>query len=46
VETSKEMDFHDIIMEGDALQIVNAIKATCNNWSSFGHIVDDIKVSN
>jgi hypothetical protein len=44
VETNKEMGFHDIILEEDALQIVNAIKATCNNWSSFDHIIDDIKL--
>jgi hypothetical protein len=44
VETCKEMSFHDIILDGDSLQIVNAIKATCNNLSSFGHIVDGIKL--
>jgi ribonuclease HI len=44
VETSKEMSFHDIILYGDAIQIVNAIKATNNNWSSIGHIVDNIKL--
>jgi ribonuclease HI len=44
VEISKEMDFHDIILEGDTIQIVNVIKATNNNWSSIGHIVDDIKL--
>jgi len=44
VETCKEMGFHNIILEGDALQIVNTIKVTCNNLSSFGHIVDGIKL--
>jgi ribonuclease HI len=44
VETCKEMGFYDIILEEDALQIVDVIKATCNNWSSFGHIVDGIKL--
>jgi len=44
VEISKWMGFHDIILEEDALQIVNAIKVTGNIWSNFGHIVDDIKL--
>jgi Cdc6-like AAA superfamily ATPase len=26
VDSSKEMNFYDIILEGDALQIVNAVK--------------------
>jgi ribonuclease HI len=34
VETCKELGFYDIILEGDALQIVNPIKVTWNNWSS------------
>ncbi len=44
VETSKEMGFHDIILERDAIQIVNVNKMPGNNWSSIGHIVDDIKL--
>jgi ribonuclease HI len=44
VETSKEIGFHDIILEGDAIHIVNAIKATNNNWSIIAHIVDGIKL--
>jgi hypothetical protein len=44
VATSKEMGFHDIILKGDALQIVNVIKVICNIWSSIGHIVDGIKM--
>jgi ribonuclease HI len=31
VETCKKMGFYDIILEEDALHIVDAIKATCNN---------------
>lgn len=44
VKTCKKMGFQNIILEGNALQIVNAIKVTCNNWSSFGHTVDGIKM--
>jgi hypothetical protein len=42
-ELCKEMGFIDIVLKGDALQIVNAVKVTGNNWSMFGHIVDGIK---
>jgi hypothetical protein len=34
VETCKEMGFYDIILGGDALYIVQAIKAIRNNWSN------------
>jgi ribonuclease HI len=44
METCKKMGFHDIILEGDVLQIVYAIKAIGHNCSSFGHIVDRIKL--
>jgi len=30
-------------LEGKALQIINAVKTTSTNWSTFGHIVDGIK---
>jgi hypothetical protein len=43
VELYREMSFNDIILEGNALQIVTMIKAKGNNWSKFGHIVDGIK---
>jgi hypothetical protein len=44
VELCREiLGFVDIILEGDALQIVNAVKATSNNLSKFGHIVEGIK---
>lgn len=44
VELSKEIGFNDIILKGDTLQIVNAVKAEGNNWSKFGHIIDGIKL--
>jgi hypothetical protein len=37
------MGFIDIVLKGDTLQIINAVKAIGNNWSMFGHIVDGIK---
>lgn len=38
VKFSKDMSFHDIILEGDALQIVHVVKAGNKNWSKFGHL--------
>jgi hypothetical protein len=38
------MGLSNIILEGDTLQIVNAVKTTGTNWSNFGHIVDEIKL--
>jgi hypothetical protein len=38
------MSFNDIILKGDTLQIVDAVKAEGDKWSKFGHIVDDIKL--
>jgi len=43
VELCQEMSFFDLILEGKALQIINAVKTTSTNWSTFGHIVDGIK---
>lgn len=43
VEFCRELRFYNVIVEGDALQIVNAIKAGNKNWSKFEHIVDGIK---
>lgn len=37
------MGFSGTILENDAQQIVNAVKTTGTNWSTFGHIVDEIK---
>jgi ribonuclease HI len=43
VEICKEMSFHDIILEGDVVQIVSTIKAIGKNWSG-SYIVDGIKL--
>jgi hypothetical protein len=32
-----------ILLEGNALQIVTAVKMEGKNWSKFGHLVDGIK---
>jgi hypothetical protein len=37
------MGFYDLIMEGNALQTINAIKTKHKNWSQFEHIVDGVQ---
>jgi hypothetical protein len=44
VEFSREMGFSDIIMEGDTLQIVKTVKDLDPNGSTYGHIVEGIKM--
>lgn len=43
IEVCREISFNDIILEGDALHIVNAVKTTCNNWSNFGRMKSKIE---
>jgi hypothetical protein len=43
VEFSRDMSFFDIFLEGDALQIVSAVKTNNQRWSKFGHIIDGIR---
>jgi hypothetical protein len=39
VKLEQEINFIDLILEGSALQIVNAVNAESKNWTKFGHIV-------
>ncbi|XP_059445149.1 uncharacterized protein LOC132176993 [Corylus avellana] len=41
VEFSKEQNFHDIILEGDSLLVVQALKDPKHSLCPFGHIIDD-----
>jgi hypothetical protein len=43
MELYKEMGFFDIILEGDALQVVNVVNMGSLNWSKMGHLIDGIK---
>jgi ribonuclease HI len=36
-----EMGLHNIILKGDAKQIVDAINSYTSTWSQYGHLVDD-----
>lgn len=44
VDLCIELSFMDIILEGNVIQIVNAVKAQCKNWNKFGYIVDEIQI--
>ena len=35
--------FHDVIFEGDAKQVVDAINLTMSIWSRFGHLIEDTR---
>ena len=37
-EFSRDLGFQDIDLEGDSLQVVQAIRGAGINWSSYGHI--------
>jgi hypothetical protein len=40
----KEQGYRQIIFEGDALRVVQAINDTCSRQSCFGHFVEGIKM--
>jgi ribonuclease HI len=44
MEFGKEQGMSDIILEGDSLQVVLAIKEEGPNLQIYGHIVDDVKL--
>jgi ribonuclease HI len=37
----RELGFSKVILEGDALQVVNALKASTRNWSPYGHLIEE-----
>ena len=37
-----ELSLHEVVFEGDAARVINAIKSRTTEHSSFGHIIDDI----
>jgi len=43
VEFSWDLGLRRIILEGDVLQIVNAVKSTGRNWSKYGQLVEDTR---
>ncbi len=43
IEFSHDLELQRIIMEGDAAQIVNVVKATKRNWSRYRQLGEDTK---
>jgi hypothetical protein len=43
VELCKEIDLHDVILEGDSLQVVQALKERSPSWRVYGHFIDVTK---
>jgi ribonuclease HI len=39
----RELSFTRVVLEGDALQIVQALKSSTPNWSSYGHLVEEAR---
>ena len=39
-----DIGFSDIVIEGDSVQVINAIKASKANLSQLGHVVEDIQM--
>ena len=44
LEFAMDIGFSDIVIEGDCVQVINAIKASKANLSLLGHVVEDIQV--
>lgn len=44
VEFSRNLGLSSILLKGDSLQVVTAVKDTSPNWSRYGHIISDIKI--
>jgi ribonuclease HI len=43
VEFCNSIAMQDIILEGDSLQVVQALSEKSQSWRKYGHIIDDIK---
>jgi hypothetical protein len=43
VTFSRELRFYKAILEGDALQVVQALKKDGTNWSKYGHLTEEAK---
>jgi ribonuclease HI len=44
VELYRDLDVFDVILEGDSLEVVNAINEDRSSRRKYGHILDDIKM--
>jgi ribonuclease HI len=39
----REVGFSKVVLEGDALQVVHALKSSTRNWSSYGHLIEEAR---
>jgi ribonuclease HI len=39
----RELGIHEVIFEGDAKQVVDAINSNTSKWSRFGHLIEDTR---
>uniref|UniRef100_A0A7N2M6W5 RNase H type-1 domain-containing protein n=1 Tax=Quercus lobata TaxID=97700 RepID=A0A7N2M6W5_QUELO len=44
LEFAVDIGLSDIVIEGDCVQVINAIKADRGNLSQLGHVIEDIQV--
>ena len=44
LEFAMDIGFSDRVIEGDSVQVINAIKASKANLSRLGHVVEDIQM--
>ena len=42
-ELCRDLGLLDVILEGDSLQVVQALRSMSQNWSPYGQIVDDAR---
>jgi hypothetical protein len=40
----KELCIYNIILEGDALQVVKVVSSSAHNWSRFRQLVDNTRI--
>jgi ribonuclease HI len=37
----RELGIHEVVFEGDAKQVVDAVNSNMSRWSRFGHLIED-----
>ena len=42
VEFCREVGINDLILEGDSMLVVKAVKELCQGWLPYGQIIEDI----
>jgi ribonuclease HI len=39
----RELGFTRVVLEGDAIQIVQVLKSSTHNWNSYGHLIKEAR---